>query len=110
MAYNVSNSCRAVKRVEDDARPPTPAVCAAGTEVGEVRAICDRCQQPLIEIDRYREWLNVRSHEEAIADFPRDRLQHSGKSIFRHAKDAIELKFSPLGWQRRVGVGRRGEE
>ena len=34
----------------------------------------------------------------------------SGKTIFRHAKDAIELKFSPLGWQRRVGVGRRGEE
>ena len=24
--------------------------------------------------------------------------------------NAIELKFSPLGWQRRVGVGRRGEE
>ena len=32
------------------------------------------------------------------------------KSVFRHANDAIELKFSPLGWQRRVGVGRRGEE
>ena len=24
--------------------------------------------------------------------------------------NAIELKFSPLGWQRRVGVSRRGEE
>jgi hypothetical protein len=32
------------------------------------------------------------------------------KSIFRHAKDAIELKFLPVGRQRRVGVGRRGEE
>jgi hypothetical protein len=27
-----------------------------------VKAICDRCQQPLIEIDRYGEWLNFRSH------------------------------------------------
>lgn len=33
---------------------------------------------------------------------------NSGKSIFCHANDAIELKFSPLGRQRRVGVGRRG--
>ena len=44
--------------------------------------------------------------------FPKKQTDYanSGKSIFRHAKDAIELKFSPLGRQRRVGVGRRGEE
>ena len=27
-----------------------------------MRGICDRCQQPLIEVARDGEWLNVRSH------------------------------------------------
>ena len=40
----------------------------------------------------------------------RSRIAAVEKSIFRRANDAIELKLSILGWQRRVGVGRRGEE
>jgi hypothetical protein len=48
---------------------------------------------------------------EATADLPKQTDYATvEKSIFRHAKDAIGLKFLPVGRQRRVGVGRRGEE